>query len=170
MRIAVMSDTHDHMNNIKKSISIINERNVDALIHCGDYVAPFVKRLFDELNDSIKKNFYGVFGNNDGDKLLLKKNLGQICEFPQNGHELILELEGKKIFVSHMPREKTIKALTNSGNFDMILSGHTHSLSHIKSDNGTLVVNPGELCGYLTGNATFAILDTEKMEAEIINL
>lgn len=170
MIIAVMSDTHDHMNNISKAVSIINKRNAEALIHCGDYVAPFVKRSFDDLNDSIKKKFYGVFGNNDGDKLLLKKNLGQICEFPQNGHELILELGGKRIFVSHMPREKTIKALANSGNFDIILSGHTHSLSNIKLNNGTLVVNPGELCGYLTGNATFAILDTEKMESEIINL
>ncbi|MFW9987384.1 MAG: metallophosphoesterase [Candidatus Odinarchaeota archaeon] len=170
MIIAVMSDTHDHMNNISKAVSIINKRNVEALIHCGDYVAPFVKRPFDELNDAIKKKFYGVFGNNDGDKLLLKKNLGQICEFPQNGHELILELGDKRIFVSHMPREKTIKALANSGNFDIILSGHTHSLSNIKLDNGTLVLNPGELCGYLTGNATFAILDTEKMESEIINL
>ncbi|KKM79784.1 hypothetical protein LCGC14_1346400, partial [marine sediment metagenome] len=46
------------------------------LIHCGDYVAPFVKRWFDKLDDSIKKNFYGVFGNNDGERLFLKKNLG----------------------------------------------------------------------------------------------
>lgn len=170
MRIAVLSDTHDNMQNIIKAVSIINKRNVDALIHCGDYVAPFVKRWFDKLNDSIKKNFYGVFGNNDGDKLFLTQNLGQICEFPQNGNELILELEGKRIFVSHMPREQTIKALANSGNFDIILSGHTHSLSNKKLDNGSLVINPGELCGYLTGRATFAIVDTEKMESEIIDL
>ncbi|NVM36568.1 MAG: metallophosphoesterase [Candidatus Lokiarchaeota archaeon] len=170
MRIAVLSDTHDHMNNILKAVSMINERNIDSLIHCGDYVSPFVKRWFDKLNDSIKKNFYGVFGNNDGDKLFLKQNLGQICEFPQNSHELILELGDKRIFVSHMPREQTIKALANSGNFDIILSGHTHSLSNKKLDNGSLVINPGEVCGYLTGRATFAIIDTEKMESEIIDL
>jgi len=69
MKIAVISDSHDHKNNILKTVSIINERNVDTLIHCGDYVAPFVKRWFNELNDSIKKNFYGVFGNNDGERL-----------------------------------------------------------------------------------------------------
>ena len=170
MRIAVLSDTHDNIQNITKAVSIINKRNIDALIHCGDYVAPFVIKPFDKLNDSIKKNFYGVFGNNDGDKIFLTQNLGQICEFPQNGHELILELGGKRIFVSHMPREQTIKALANSGNFDIILSGHTHSLSNKKFDNGSLVINPGELCGYLTGRATFAIVDTEKMESEIIDL
>ena len=170
MKIAVISDSHDHKINILKAISIINERNVDALIHCGDYVAPFVRRWFNELNDSIKKNFLGVFGNNDGERLFLKENLGQICEFPQNGNELILELGGKRIFASHMPREQTIEALGNSGNFDIILSCHTHILSNKKLDNGTLVINPGEICGYITGKATFAIVDTERMESEIIEL
>ncbi|UCD01163.1 MAG: metallophosphoesterase [Promethearchaeota archaeon] len=170
MKIAVISDTHDHMNNILKAVSIINKRNVNALIHCGDYVAPFVKKWFDELNESIKMNFYGVFGNNDGEKLFLKQNLGQICEFAQNGNELIMELGGKRIFASHMPRQQTIDALANSGRFDIILSGHTHSLSNKKLDNGVLVINPGEVCGYLTGKATFAIIDVEKMESEIIEL
>ena len=170
MKIAVVSDTHDHMNNILKAVSIINEKNVDALIHCGDYVAPFVKKWFDGLNESIKKNFYGVFGNNDGEKLFLKQNLGQICEFAQNGNELIMELGGKRIFASHMPRQQTIDALANSRSFDIILSGHTHYLSNKKLDNGTLVINPGEVCGYLTGKSTFAIIDTEKMESEIIEL
>ncbi len=170
MKIAVISDTHDHMNNILEAVSVINKRNIDAVIHCGDYVAPFVKRWFDKLDDSIKKNFFGVFGNNDGERVFLKQNLGQICQLPQNGHELILELGGKRIFVSHMPQQKTIEALANSGRFDIILTGHTHAMRNEKYENGVLVVNPGELCGYLTGKSTFAIIDTDKMESEIIEL
>ncbi|MCK4687182.1 MAG: metallophosphoesterase family protein, partial [Candidatus Lokiarchaeota archaeon] len=54
--------------------------------------------------------------------------------------------------------------------FDIILFGHTHALMNKRYENGVLVVNPGELCGYLTGRATFAIVDTNKMEAEIIEL
>jgi len=170
MLIGVLSDTHDNKNNILKAVSILNERGVEALIHCGDYVAPFVKKWFDQLNDSIKENFFGVFGNNDGELLYLKKNLGQICKFAENGHELILELGGKRIFVSHMPKPKTIDALANSRKFDIILSGHTHVLTNKKYDNGVLVLNPGELCGYFTGNSTFAIVDTNKLKAEIIQL
>ena len=170
MKIAVISDTHDHMKNILEAVSIINERKIDAVIHCGDYVAPFVKKWFDKLNDSIKKNFFGVFGNNDGERLFLKQNLGQICQFAQKGNELILELGGKRIFVSHMPKHQTIEALSHSGKFDIILSGHTHVMRNEKSENGVLVVNPGELCGYLTGKATFAIIDTDKMESVIIEL
>jgi len=60
--IAVISDSHDHRDNILKAVSIINEKNVEALIHCGDYIAPFVKKWFDKLNDSIKNQFFSVLG------------------------------------------------------------------------------------------------------------
>ena len=168
MKIAVISDTHDHKINILRAVSIINERGVDVLIHCGDFVAPFVKRWFDKLNDKIKGNFYGVFGNNDGERIYLKEILGKICKIV--GMELIKEFDGKKIFAAHMPSQKTIDALASSGKFDIILSGHTHAIVNKKFDNGVLVVNSGEVCGYLTGKSTFVIIDTEKMEAEIIEL
>jgi len=170
MLLAVISDSHDHKDNILNAVSIINERKVEALIHCGDFVSPFVKIWFNGLNKSIKNSFYGVWGNNDGEKIYLKQNLGQILEFPQNSNEHILELGGKRIFASHMPRQETIKALSNSGNFDIILTGHTHQFVNEQTEKGVLIVNPGELCGYLTGKATFAIIDTEKLEAEIIKL
>jgi len=170
MLLAVVSDSHDNRENILKAVSIINDKGVDALIHCGDYIAPFVKLWFDKLNDSIKKNFYGVFGNNDGERLYLTEKLGQICEFAQNGNELIIELGGKRIFVSHMPRQETIEALANSKKFDIILSGHTHIAVNKRYDNGVLVVNPGEVCGYLTDKPTFAIVNTETLEAEIIEI
>ena len=168
MKLAVISDTHDHKDNILKAVSVMNERKVDALIHCGDYVAPFVKRWFDELNDKIKKVFYGVFGNNDGELLGLKKNLGQICDIV--GMEINKDFDGKKVYAAHMPTQNTIDAIAKSGLYDIVLTGHTHNLVNKKYDNGVLVVNPGEACGYLSGKATFAIIDTDKMIAEIIEL
>ena len=169
MLIAVISDSHDHRDNILKAVSIINEKNVEALIHCGDFVAPFVKKWFDELNDKTKNQFFGVFGNNDGERLYLKQVLGQICVFAQNSNEQIIELGGKRIYFSHMPKKESIDALANSGRFDIILSGHTHSME-IRKYKEVLIINPGELCGYLTDKPTFAIIDTETMEAEIIEL
>ena len=167
MKIAVISDTHDHRDNILKAVSIMNEKNIDALIHCGDYVAPFVKRWFDNLNDNIKENFYGVFGNNDGEKIGLKNVLGHICKI--HGLELIIEIDAKRIYATHMPIQGILDALASSGKFDIILSGHTHEVVN-KKVNGVLIINPGEACGYLNDNATFAIIDTEIMEAEIIEL
>ena len=168
MKLAVISDTHDNQTNIMKAVSIMNERKVDVLIHCGDYCAPFVRRWFNNLDKNI--TFYGVFGNNDGDHVFLRKNLGQICKFAENGHELILELDGKKVFAAHMPKAETIEALAQSGNFDIILSGHTHLVVNKKYENNVLVLNPGEACGYLTGEGSFAIVETEDLKAEIIYL
>ena len=168
MKLAVISDTHDHKDNILKAVSVMNERKVDALIHCGDYVAPFVKRWFDGLNDNIKENFFGVFGNNDGERVFLVKNLGQICDIV--GMEINKNFDGKKVYAAHMPTQNTIDAIAKSGLYDIVLTGHTHNLVNKKYDNGVLVVNPGEACGYLSGKATFAIIDTDKMIAEIIEL
>jgi putative phosphoesterase len=168
MKIAVISDTHDHKDNILKAVSIMNEKNVDALIHCGDYVAPFVKRWFDGLNDNIKNNFYGVFGNNDGERVGLKIILKGVCDII--GMEINREFDGKKVFAAHMPSANSIEALASSGKYDILLSGHTHNVVNKKYENGVLAVNPGEACGYLTDKATFAIIDTAKMEAEVIEL
>ncbi len=167
MKIAVISDTHDHRDNIVKAVNIMNKRKVDALIHCGDFIAPFVKKWFDNLNNNIKENFWGVFGNNDGEEIGLKNILGQICKIETT--ELKMVLDGKSIFTSHMPNQITIDELSSSGKYDIILSGHTHEVVNMKV-NGVLIVNPGEACGYLNNKATFAIIDTGKLEAEIIEL
>ncbi len=168
MKIGVISDTHDHMENIAKAVKKFNEKNIDVLIHCGDYVSPFTFRAFDELNPNIKNNFYGVYGNNDGDRLFLQKILGQICQLV--GMELISEFDGIRVYANHMPNKETVDSIAKSGNFEIILFGHTHSFLSKKYDNGVLVVNPGECCGYLSGKATIAIIDTHILEAKIIEI
>ena len=65
MKIALISDTHDHMENIKEFVKIFNDNGVDYLFHCGDFVSPFVARVMNDLNENVK--FFGVRGNNDGD-------------------------------------------------------------------------------------------------------
>jgi putative phosphoesterase len=68
-----------------------------------------------------------------------------------------------------MPKLQTIDALADSGKFDIILFGHTHNMVNRKY-NDVLILNPGELCGYLTNKSTFAIIDTDTMNAEIIEI
>ena len=78
--------------------------------------------------------------------------------------------KGKKVFSSHMPKQGVIQALALSGKFDYVFSGHTHAVVNEKYENGVLVLNPGEACGYLTGKGSFAIVDTKTDKAEIIYL
>jgi putative phosphoesterase len=56
-----------------------------------------------------------------------------------------------------------------SGLYDVVIYGHTHERVFEEVDD-VLVINPGECCGYLTGNPTVVILDTEKKAYKDINL
>jgi predicted phosphodiesterase len=42
MKIAVMSDSHDHLENIEKAVALAMERGAEMLLHCGDLCSPFV--------------------------------------------------------------------------------------------------------------------------------
>jgi uncharacterized protein len=62
-----------------------------------------------------------------------------------------------------------LEPLAASGYYDVIVYGHTHR-SEISRRGKTLVVNPGEGGGWITGQATAALLDTGTMEARLFDL
>ena len=158
MKIGVISDTHDNLENIKKAINILKEKDITHLIHLGDYCSPFSIPLLE-----IEK-VYAIFGNNDGEKLFLQKKANESGFVIDRGPKAI-NIADKKIAIMHEPYE--LEAFRKSGIYDIILHGHTHEY-YIKEN--PLTVNPGELCGYLSKKATFAIIDLEKLECEIIEL
>ena len=158
MKIGIMSDSHDHLPNIKKALAIMIEQNVDKIFHCGDIVAPFVNRVLTPLKTS-PIDLIGVFGNNDGERDNMNKLLAGMMEVKGDFFEI--ELDGIKIAIYHGTILPLVKALTYSQLYDLVLVGHTHQ-TKIERIRKTLLVNPGELCGYLTGDATFAVIDLSK--------
>jgi len=36
MKIAVVSDTHDNLSNLRKAIDWIKSQNIKLILHCGD--------------------------------------------------------------------------------------------------------------------------------------
>lgn len=159
MLIGIMSDTHDNLPAIRKAVEFFNERNVDLVIHAGDYVAPFVARELKKLKAPLK----GVFGNNDGERKGLYEALGIYDELME------LEADGMKIAVTHGTNEVLVKALVHSRLYDVVVVGHTHRYE-IQEVGRTVLVNPGEVCGYVTGVKSVALLDTRKREVQIINI
>lgn len=159
MLIGIMSDTHDNLPFVKRAIEIFNEKKVGYVIHAGDYTSPFTLKLFHEL----QSEYIGIFGNNDGDKLLLQERAGgKIRNQPY-----IFTLEGKKIVVMH--EHFVVDALADSGHFDLVVYGHTHEID-VRKVKKTLVVNPGEVSAYLYGKSTVALVNLGTLEAEIIDL
>jgi len=160
MKIGVISDTHDNLEAIREIFARYADEGIDTVIHLGDLISPFVARIVGEL---FRGKLYLVLGNNDGDRLFLREVLEKA------GFELIrspaeLEIAGRKLAVMHEP--VFVDALARSGFYDAVLYGHTHR-TDLRLEAGTLVLNPGEACGYLTGKATYAFLDLEALKAEV---
>lgn len=160
MKIGIIADTHDFLPNIEKAVSFFNDQKVEQVIHAGDIISPFTAKVFGNLKCPMK----AVFGNNDGDKILLAKSFDGIAEF----HEryLSLELQGKRLLVFHQP--DFIESVSRSRDYDVVIHGHTHKM---RVDNReALLINPGECCGYLTNRASIVVLDLTTLNVEVTEL
>lgn len=165
MRIGLMSDTHDRLPMVEKAVSRMNGEKVELVLHAGDYVAPFVIPKLKEL----RAKLIGVFGNNDGDRELLRKRFAEHGEMELHGNFAEVQVGNIKIALLHGHEDELLRALINSQSFNVVVYGHTHK-AEVYRTGKTLIVNPGEVCGYITGNSTVAILDTDKLEAKIVEL
>lgn len=160
MKIAIMADSHENMPMIRKAVELFNSRGAQYILHAGDIISPITVKEFAR----IQGRFIGVFGNNDGEKFLLREKFapfGEIYEWFYQG-----ELAGRRIMLMHS--QDMVEPLARSGHFDLIIYGHTHDLDIRRGD--TLVINPGETGGWLRGRSTVVILDTEDMEPEVFDL
>lgn len=165
MLIGLISDTHDNLPMVEAAVKRLNQEKVKLVLHAGDYVAPFVIAKFKMLDCKL----IGVFGNNDGDHELLKKRISETNNCELRGRFAEIDIQGFKIALLHGDELELLDSLIIHGDFDAVIHGHSHA--NITRKNGkTIVVNPGETCGYLTGKATIALLDTEKREARIVEL
>lgn len=161
MKIGIIADTHDNLPQIKKAVEIFNQEKVELVLHAGDFVSPFTCLEFKNLNCPLK----GVFGNNDGDKIYLQEKFKGIGElFPELYKT---NINHKNIIMLHL--EKLIDDLAESQKYEVIIYGHTHR-TDLRKIGKTLIVNPGECGGWLTGKSTIALLDLENLKAKIINL
>lgn len=165
MLIGAISDTHDNLPQIEKAVKYLNEQKVELVLHAGDYVAGFVVPKFKMLNCKL----IGVFGNNDGDHELLKKRFSETTNCTIHDQFASITLEGYRIALLHGTQIELLNAIIDSGYYDAVIHGHSHNKS-VEKKGKTLAVNPGELCGYLTGKSTIALLYTEEHEARIIEL
>lgn len=160
MLVGILSDSHDNVPYLNKAVAIFNQRQVGHVFHAGDFVSAFTSKPFTNL----KCGFTGVFGNNDGDKLFLKERFKNIGEIYDDVYEDIID--NKRIILFH--RETLVEKLAESEKYDIIIYGHTHRVD--LREGKPLIINPGECGGWITGKSTIAVLDTDKLKAEILEL
>lgn len=167
MRVGAISDTHDNVSAIRKAAEELKKRGVSLLLHAGDWVSPFSIRFLREAFGT-EVRIIGVFGNNEGERpYLLEVAKSHGVEIAGEAAEM--EIGGRKIALYHGTSPILLNALVASGLYDVVVYGHTHKAA-VERRGKTLVVNPGELCGCLTGRSSYAVIDLESLWAEIIFL
>ena len=159
MKIGLLSDSHDDMEAIARAVALFNAECVVQVLHAGDIVSPFTFEAFRELRAPLG----GVFGNNDGDRLLLReRSQGTLHVQPH-----FVTLDGARGVIVHEP--DLVRALSRSGDFDFVVYGHTH-VPEVRLEGSCLVVNPGKAARLNKGRATVALLETGAREARIVDL
>jgi uncharacterized protein len=165
MLVGLISDSHDNVPMIQKAVDYLNQKKVDLVLHAGDYVAGFVVTQLTKLTCPL----IGVFGNNDGDHELLKKRFSETTNCTLRDRFAQITLDTYKIALLHGHEAELLNAIVDSGFFDAVVHGHSHRAS-VEQKGKTLSINPGELCGYLTGKGSIAVLDTKSGKVDLIEL
>ncbi len=139
---------------------IFEDKGIREVIHLGDLISPFV---LDWINTIYSGKLYIVRGNNDGE-LLFTMEKAKKYSYMYFENSTMVELDHAKIAIMHKP--VFVKELALSGVFNAVLYGHTHK-AEIMQSKGTIIMNPGEACGYLTGKSSYGIINLKKGEGKI---
>lgn len=163
MIIAVLSDSHDHWVNMKNAVEIANSEGCEVLLHAGDLIAP----PGIEVLKQFKGKVYFVWGNNEGERVGITRQMDASENITLAGNVLECEIESIKVFMNHYPNIGRMAYESNK--YNLIVYGHDHTFNTESKDNSVLL-NPGEICGYRSGVATFAIFDTDTKAVKKIEL
>jgi len=149
-----MSDSHDNIWNLQQALNMIRKEQAELIIHCGDFVAPFMLKELKQARIPV----YGVLGNNDGSGFLLAKTA-----FSELSHITLFEIVGQAdaqgFSVCFTHQRVVAEALSATSRYDLVCYGHSH-VYHLEKVGKTLLLNPGEIMGK-EGFPGFCIVDTQ---------
>ena len=162
MLVGLMTDTHDRLPAIAELVRRMQEAGVGFVLHAGDYCSPFSLTPFFDRNMALG----GIFGRNDGDPegIRAKASQGMGVELYESPHSF--EISGKRILLVHDLGDVNDRSIEEHV---LVVHGCSHRREARTHDKVTLV-NPGEACGWLTGEPTAAIVELDTMRVEWITL
>jgi putative phosphoesterase len=162
MRIGIIGDTHDHLPAIAELVTQMVAGGAGMILHVGDYCSPFSLRAFEDAHISLA----GIFGKNDGDRegLVSRAQSAFGSELFESPHSF--EINGRRILLVHDIGDVHDRSISGH---EIVIHGHTHQ-QEMKTRGDTLIVNPGEGCGWLHGTPSAALLDVDSREVEFLTL
>lgn len=162
MLIGLMADSHDRIPAVAELLLQMREKGATMVLHAGDYVSPLALKPFEDLHMTLA----GVFGKNDGDheSLLSRAGAGFGLEIFDSPHSF--DVAGKQILLVHDIADAQKRSVTSH---PIVVHGFAHQQS-MKTVGDSLLVNPGEACGWLHGVPGAALLDLDTRKVEFLSL
>ena len=154
MRILVFSDTHMQLEGCIQTIE--NIIGVDMIIHAGDHM-------------SDAKNLSQIFPD------IPVKYVAGNCDISFSENELVTEIEGSRIFITHghlynVKNENTYQTLKNKGTelgCDIVVFGHTH-IPYNENCGNIILLNPGSA----KYTKTYGVIEIEnnKLKSAVLDM
>jgi uncharacterized protein len=162
MRVGLLADTHDRVPAIAEFTRRFVEAGVGLVLHTGDYCSPFALRPLSAASLPLA----GIFGRNDGDREGLRAEAarGVGAELYESPHSV--EVNGTRVLLVHDIGEVSERSVSGHA---VVIHGHSH-LRQLRECGESLIINPGEACGWLFGTPSAAILDLSTKQVEFITL
>ncbi|MDD4996358.1 MAG: YfcE family phosphodiesterase [Patescibacteria group bacterium] len=158
MHIAIISDSHDNIPNLKKFFDYCQKEKIDTIIHCGDLCK--INCVIESWPKNFEAKIHFVYGNADILEELNNKIFSNLKIYGQIGE---IFLENKRMAFTHFPGQA--KKLGETQKYDYVFYGHDHKPWE-ETLKKTALVNPGNLAGIFY-KASFALLDLEKNELSL---
>jgi putative phosphoesterase len=162
VKIGLVSDSHDRVPALRALVERMIAEGVAVILHAGDWCSPFTLRALSDLQVPL----LGVFGRNDGDPEGLR-GAAQACigaELYESPHSF--SLGGQQLLVVHDINDVHERSLAQHA---VVVHGFTH-IAEMKTRGDTLIINPGEACGWVHGEPSAAILDLQTRAVEFLKL
>jgi len=165
MKIAIISDIHENFYNLVSFYEKIEQSDVEQILCLWDLMNNGIAKILAHSGIPVQM----IWWNNDGSKVAITKtslSQGSKLSVAEESFD-IFEIAGRKLFLTHYP--VLARPMAKSWDFDAVFFGHTHS-SFSQQVGDCLLLNPWEISTNKTGQATFALYDSDTNLAEIIKL
>lgn len=156
MKIAIISDTHDNLKNLRTFFNFSKKEKIKILIHCGDVTNGETLKFIEE---NFNNKIFLSLGNADIVNSFFKINK-KTKIFEKIGKIKIGKL--KIGFCHQFDFKKTKEKIKN---FNFFFFGHIH-YPLLRKEKNCYFVNPGNLAG-IYYKASFAVLNTDSKKIEL---
>ncbi len=155
MKLGILSDTHNDIQNIQLALKIFEKHQVTSLLHCGDVTS------LATLQWLVEYPLILTFGNGDVATGEMRAYLKGCSISNEAQYQYECNLNGKRIAASHGHLPEINDSILKQQDIDYFFHGHTHE----KVDRWvgrTRVINPGAVVQMGNYPSSVCIFEPEK--------